>query len=132
MAITNGYATLAELKAYLGIADSVDDTMLENIIESASRSIDRIANRKFWLDSVATVRYYRPNNSFTLDVDDIGSTSGIVLQFDTAGDGSYATTLTFNTDYILDPLNSDQKGRPWTIVTLISTSQLFKIGRAHV
>ena len=125
MAITNGYATLAELKAYLGIADSVDDTMLENIIESASRSIDRIANRKFWLDSVATVRYYRPNNSFTLDVDDIGSTSGIVLQFDTAGDGSYATTLTFNTDYILDPLNSDQKGRPWTIVTLISTSQLF-------
>ena len=43
MAITNGYATLAELKAYLGIADTVDDTMLENIIESASRSIDRIA-----------------------------------------------------------------------------------------
>ena len=37
MAIINGYATLAEAKAYLSISDSIDDTMLENMVEAASR-----------------------------------------------------------------------------------------------
>jgi len=56
MAITNGYATLAEIKAYMSISDTTDDSLLENLVESASRSIDRIANRRF---------YFRPIN-FTI------------------------------------------------------------------
>ena len=46
MAITNGYVTLASMKNYLGITDSIDDTLLEQIVESASRSIDRILTHR--------------------------------------------------------------------------------------
>jgi len=53
MAITNGYTTLASMKNFLSIVDSTDDTLLEGLIESASRSIDRIANRRFYADSSA-------------------------------------------------------------------------------
>ena len=40
MAITNGYATLAQVKAALRITDSLDDTLIEMAIESGSRAID--------------------------------------------------------------------------------------------
>ena len=40
MAITNAYATLADLKGALRITDTVDDALLETSIESASRQID--------------------------------------------------------------------------------------------
>lgn len=40
MTITNGYATLADVKAAFRIQDTVDDTLLELSIESASREID--------------------------------------------------------------------------------------------
>ena len=48
MAITNGYATLTEIKAALGINDNVDDTRLELAVETASREIDQFCNRTFY------------------------------------------------------------------------------------
>lgn len=117
MAITNGYATLAEVKSYLGISDNLDDTLLENMVEAASRTIDRIANRRFYLDTNASARLYRVTNPLALFVDDIGSTSGLVVKTDDNGDGTYETTLTLNTDYTLDPLNANAIGRPWTQIT---------------
>ena len=49
MTITNGYCTLRELKAHMGKtnADTANDALLENSIESASREIDyRITGRR--------------------------------------------------------------------------------------
>ena len=42
MPITNGYATLDQIKAAIGIpsADSIDNSLLEMAVESASRQID--------------------------------------------------------------------------------------------
>jgi hypothetical protein len=120
MAITNGYATLAELKAYLKIDDSMEDTLLENIVEAASRSIDRIANRRFYLDSTATARQYRPADLLRVFTDDFGSTSGLVVKTDPNDAGVYATTLTLNTDYIVEPVNAAAKGRPWNYITIVS------------
>jgi hypothetical protein len=40
MAITQGYASLNQVKAALRITDTVDDTLLEMAIESGSRAID--------------------------------------------------------------------------------------------
>jgi len=40
MAITNGYCTLAQIKASAGITDTVDDVLLELAVEAASREID--------------------------------------------------------------------------------------------
>lgn len=122
MTITNGYITLKALKNYLKIDDSVEDQLLEQIIESASRTIDRIANRRFYLDSVATVRQYRQNNQLVLSVDDIGSLTGLVVKTDPDSTGTYQTTLTLNQDYILDPVNAPNKGRPWTMVTIVGSN----------
>ena len=120
MTITNGYATLAELKSYLKIDDSMEDTLLENIVEAASRSIDRIANRRFYLDANASARTFRPQSLLRVIVDDIGSSTGLVVKTDPDETGTYQTTLTLNTDYILEPVNAAQKGRPWTYITIVS------------
>ena len=127
MAITNGYTTLNAMKAYLSISDSSDDAILEPMIESASRSIDRIANRRFYLDTNASARQYRAYNDVFAYVDDIGTTSGLVVSLDEDGDGVYEATLTLNTDYILDPLTASSLGRPYTQLTMVNTTYTWPI-----
>lgn len=127
MAITNGYATLNELKGYLSISDSTDDTLLEDLIEAASRSIDRIANRRFYLDSSASARLYRAYSDIFVYVDDIGTTSGLVVAIDENGNGTYTKTLTLNTDFILDPLTASSLNRPYTQLTMVSNTQMWPI-----
>lgn len=127
MAITNGYATLTEIKTFLSISDNVDDTLLESMVEAASRSIDRIANRRFYLDANASARAYRVSSPIVLFTDDIGTTSGLVVKTDDDGDGTFETTLTLNTDYIMDPLTALDLGRPYTQVTMVTNTQTFPI-----
>ena len=127
MAITNGYTTLNAMKSYLSISDSTDDTILETMVESASRSIDRIANRRFYLDSSASARQYRAYNDVFAYVDDIGTTSSLVVAIDEDGDGTFETTLTLNTDYLLDPLTAPSLGRPYTQLTMVNTTYTWPI-----
>jgi hypothetical protein len=127
MAITNGYATLTEIKTFLSISDNVDDTLLEGMVEAASRSIDRIANRRFYLDANASARAYRVSSPIVLFTDDIGTTSGLIVKTDDDGDGTFETTLTLNTDYIMDPLTALDLGRPYTQVTMVTNTQTFPI-----
>ena len=47
MAIVNGYATLVDLKARLGITGTGNDTVLEQVIEAASRQVDGWCGRAF-------------------------------------------------------------------------------------
>jgi hypothetical protein len=54
-----------------------------------------------------------------LTVDDFGSTTGLILALDTGGDGTYETTLTFNTDYVVEPFNAIAIGKPYTQITLV-------------
>ncbi|CAB4135422.1 gp6 domain containing protein [uncultured Caudovirales phage] len=124
MAITNGYITLANLKTYLKIDDSVEDTLLESIIESASRSIDRIANRRFYLDSTASARTYRPVGNLRVIVDDFGTTTGLILKTDPDSTGTYQKTMTLNTDYIVEPTTALAKGRPLNYLTIVGSTAL--------
>jgi hypothetical protein len=127
MAITNGYATLTQIKSYMSISDNTDNDLLEDLIESASRSIDRIANRRFYLDATASARLYRAYSDIFVYVDDIGTTSSLVVQTDSNGNGTYAKTLTLNQDYILDPLTSPSLGRPYTQLTMVSNTETWPI-----
>lgn len=122
MTVQNGYIGLSDLKAYLKIDDSVDDQILEQIIEGASRTIDRIANRRFYLDTVATARTYRPANTERVQVDDIGSTTGLVVKTSPDSTGTYQTTLTLNQDYIVEPTNAAANGRPYTSLTIVGSN----------
>ena len=127
MAITNGYATLTEIKNYMSISDNTDNDLLENLVESASRSIDRIANRRFYLDATASARLYRAYSNIFVYVDDIGTTSSLVVAVDENGNGTYSKTLTLNTDYILDPLTSPSLNRPYTQLTMVSNTETWPI-----
>jgi hypothetical protein len=78
LAITNGYCTLADVKAALRITDTIDDALLENSINSASRMIDQYCNRYFYSTSAGEVRYYKANDGFVCWIDDAQSVSQIV------------------------------------------------------
>ncbi len=113
MSLTNCYCTLAELKEVLRITDTVDDIMLEARIDEASRVIDNHCDRRFYADTTATARIFQANASDLVFVDDISVSSGLIVKTDSAGDGSYATTLT-GSQFQTEPLNAVSKGLPIT------------------
>jgi hypothetical protein len=123
MAISDGYATLADVKAALRITDTVDDSLLEISIEAASREIDGFCERVF-TQSTAT-RIYRPTDAFTVDLDDLQTVT--TLKTDADGDGVFDTTWG-TADYQLNPLNGIAGGitTPYTTLKAVG-SYLFPI-----
>lgn len=106
MAISNGYATLAEVKAALRISDNLDDTLLEMAIESASRLMDSYTARSFYNAGTA-VRYFTADNDFLTNIDDAVTITEIAT--DASADGSYDTIWQAG-DYQLEPLNGRVDG----------------------
>jgi hypothetical protein len=106
MAITNGYATLAQVKAALRITDSVDDPLLEMAIESGSRAIDGYANRSFYSQGSA-VRIFTPNDNFLTEIDDLVTLT--LLETKTDDDSAFDTIFAAD-DYQLEPLNGRVDG----------------------
>jgi hypothetical protein len=106
MTITNGYCTLVELKAWLDIGDTADDSQLEVTIEAASRWIDAQTGRRFFTE--ADTRYYTATNPHYLYLDDVyrvdNAPSSFALTTDDNADGTYETTWA-TSDYILKPVN---------------------------
>jgi hypothetical protein len=100
--ITNGYATLTQVKAALRISDNVDDTLLEMAIESASRMIDGHAGRYFYSSGTAT-RIYAADDALICQIDDLAGTA-ITLVTDPDADGTWADTWAL-VDYQLEPVN---------------------------
>lgn len=106
MAITNGYATLTEVKAAMRIpnADTADDSAIETAIETASRDIDAHCERHFY--SVSATRVFAPHDPYYCVIDDLVSLT--TLQTSTNGTGWDATWTA--TDYQLEPLNGVSGG----------------------
>ena len=106
MAITNGYCTLADIKASLRITDNVDDSLLETAVESASRLVDGFAGRNFYSNGSAT-RYFTPEDSIVCEIDDLISLTRLEVSADLDGvfDQIWAAT-----DYQLEPLNGRADG----------------------
>jgi hypothetical protein len=108
MAITNGYCSLADVKAAARITDSIDDTLLELSIESASREIDSYTERVFYSTGGTPVaRVYIPQDIYLVETDDIVSVT--TVKSDSAGDGTFDVTWTVS-DFQLEPLNGRAGG----------------------
>jgi hypothetical protein len=114
MAITNGYATLSQIKAAVRITDAIDDSLLEMAVESASRMIDAECDRNFYSSGTAT-RDYVPNDNYVVDTDDL--TEIVSVAIDDAGEGTYLITLN-ETDYQTEPLNQRVSGNAFPIYRL--------------
>jgi hypothetical protein len=118
MAITNGYCTLAQIKAAARITDALDDSLLEMAIESASRAIDGHAGRYFFSSGTAT-RLFAADDGFITQIDDVSGTA-ITLQTSSAGDGVFDITFAA-VDYQLEPLNGNVDGQavPFTRIRAV-------------
>ena len=115
MTITNGYCTLAQIKARLDIADFQDDAILESVIQGVSRSIDAMTGRRFYSTTADETRYYTAQFGDVLYVDDLLSIT--TLKTDDDGDKTYENTWTTD-DYDLLPDNAALEGRPYTRIDL--------------
>ena len=128
------YTSQALVKAYLGIPSSTssENTAIDNAIAAADAEIDQITGRTFVVPSGATAKTFIPYDDYTLYVDDVAQLTGLVVKEDTNLDGTYDTTLTITTDYVVDGNNApyrvikrvdgdmwprDRYGRPTVEVT---------------
>lgn len=117
------YADRAALKDALGIetADDSRDALLDRALAAASRGIDTATGRRFWLDETPTARVYRTAGRTlwddvgeVLNVDDIGTATGLVTSTGTPG------AWTSVTDLETTPDNALARGRPITGLLLAS------------
>lgn len=108
MAITNGYATLAEVKAALRIpsADTVDDTLLEYAIEAASRAIDTYTGRHFYSAGTAARIFVADSNHYMV-IDDASAITEVATADDL--DANF-NTVWDAADYQKEPLNNVMSG----------------------
>jgi hypothetical protein len=115
--LTNGYCTLAQLKSAdvlnftTGTNLTAHDEILETIIEAVSRLIDNATARQFYAST--ETRYYNSKDAYCIETDDIASASGVTVEIDLDGDGTYEYTLA-STDYDLAGYNDLLKGWPYT------------------
>jgi len=119
MPITNGYATLATVKAAARITDAVDDTLLELAIESSSRLIDGHCQRHFYVTSSES-RLFAADNSYACTIDDVAGTA-ITVQTSSGIDGVFDETWAAN-DVQLEPLNRMSAGLRFPISRLIAVN----------
>lgn len=108
MAISNGYASLLQIKSAIGIADGIDDPMLEMAVEAASRQIDSYTERYFYNAGTAT-KIFAPLDEFVCATEDFIT----LTQVQTSEDGESWDTTWGTDDWQAEPLN----GRAGGLVT---------------
>lgn len=140
MALTNAYCTVAQLRTHFGDAGSALTTeLLERAINATSRGIDKFCGRRFWIDpSVQTLTFDAEFNDLVwLDgMNEIATTTGLIVKTDSTGNGTYATALTLGTDFRLAPKDAASKGPAysWTRLEILkkTASYYFPVGEDAV
>ena len=104
MAITNGYATLSEVKARLDIPSGTTtwDTVIEAAVTASSRQIDDMCSRTFF--STTATRYFTPDDETVLYLrDDLRTVTTLkTLSSSSSGTRTYGYVWDV-TDYDLAP-----------------------------
>ena len=118
MAIVNGYCTLADVKASLRLTDTLDDLLIENSIEAASRMIDQYCNRNFYSGSAGEVRYYTALDGFTCWIDDCQTITSLKTA---ATDPTIFDTTWAAADYQVLPNNRWANGQYYPITGILAT-----------
>ena len=128
------YCTVEQLKAAIRITDSVDDTLLSNAIEAASRFVDGYCQRDFAVSSGTASKDYIPSGMYeTLPI--LDATSVVSVKIDDDLDGSFATTLAAGVDYQLEPVRSEVYGLDWPYTRIVPIEDGYwpiEYGRATV
>lgn len=127
------YATSAELKSYVRIGDTVDDAEIALTITAASRAVDQTTSRQFGLLAAVADRFYsaefdRRRGRWVIGIDDLMTSTGLVVKFDSNDDGTYPGTVD---KYALLPINAAANSRPWTQIVVHPSSATVPGGREN-
>lgn len=115
MTVTNGYCTRNDVEADLGLApnDPISAAKIDAAINAACRQIDGYTGRRFWQDANVQSMQYYADNPMECATDDISTVTGLVVKVDTGDDGTFATTLTQTTNFLLLPINASRRTPVW-------------------
>jgi len=123
--VTNGYTTVALVKAEVGITDSADDTRLDRIVTAVSRQIDDYLGAHVY--SSSATRYFSADSSELVLTDPFYGTPTVA--YDSAGDWSAYTAITTVYPW---PANADAHERPFTGIALTpGASTGFPVGNVR-
>ena len=102
------YVDKDDVKTWLGMSGTGQDTNIDIAIDAASRAIDHYTGRVFTISEAVETRVYDCEFLDYAFVDDIATTTGLVVKT-LNSDGSVHDTLTLNTDFLLAPYNADKE-----------------------
>jgi hypothetical protein len=109
------YLSPDQLKSTLTMTGtSFADADVTLAIGAASRAVDSMTGRRFWLDTgTANVRYYTPQYDGMTPIDDLVVMTSVAI--DSTGTGAFTETWTSGTDFVLEPFNAplEQPARPY-------------------
>jgi hypothetical protein len=134
--VADAYATMADFRTYLNVTATTDatdpNTTIELIaLESAARAIEAACSRTFKQDTESvTARYFTPTiidgrdpivyatsafpfswlRHYVMTIDDVSDTTGLLVDFDATGNGSYSISTTA---FRVGPSNAPARGRPY-------------------
>jgi hypothetical protein len=113
-----GYIEVEVLKASLELTgQTYADSDCAMAINAASRAVDATTGRRFYLDTDASqVRYYTPQSTRRLQIDDCAVVTAVAL--DRAGSGTFSETWTNNVEYVLEPFNAPADYRPYESIVI--------------
>lgn len=125
--MASDYCTSAALKAELGISDTDNDTQIATAISAASRQIDGYCGRSFWQDTDVVTREVFAESPVCVNLleqdeepaREISTVTGLIVKIDDDGDGTFETTLTIATDFILLPRNAATDNRGFSEIRLV-------------
>lgn len=115
--MANEYVSIDAVKAHLNIKDEVDDAMLSADIIRASRAIDAMTHRRFFVVA-GEARLFTPTHADQLTIGDCIAVTAVKTDDD--GDRTFETTWDSTLDYYLDDGADGRgftEGRPyWRIL----------------
>lgn len=120
MELYNAYLDVDSLKATLRITNDTFDDALGLAIQSASRQIDRYCHDQFWLSPEPTAKIMAPDVPLSLFTGSFINPESVIVQTDTAGDGTFDLTWTLGVDWQPEPL-APAVGFPYNQITAVGT-----------
>ena len=104
--MSHQYTDKSQLKTWLGITGSGQDTNIDFALDAAAAAIDNYCGRQFTISDVET-RLFDCEFMDYAEIDDIATTTGLVVKTLNA-DGTVNETLTIDTDFYVAPYNNDK------------------------
>jgi hypothetical protein len=118
----SAYVELEELKSTSELTGTTfQDQDMQEALVAASRAVDTIVGRRFFLDVDANqIRYYTARRETLVDIDDLTDLTAVAIDRD--GDGTYEETWVEGTDFVLEPRSAELEGQPWRQIRHLATS----------